>query len=100
MVYCQILLLISLGISLSSHSCEVGKDFCLDCHFITNLCTKCEYNILVPDEQGGCKGSKKCSSGKNYCSECNEDNILCKECEIGFYLDNNGGCSYTENCEI
>jgi len=50
--------------------------------------------------EGGCTGSKKCLLGKNYCNECNEENNVCNECEIGFYPDNNGGCSYIENCEI
>ena len=100
MVNFKILLILSLGISFSSQECIVNKDFCLECHFITNLCTKCEYNILIPDEKGGCKGYKKCSAGRNYCDECKEDSILCNDCESGFYPDENGGCSYTDNCEI
>ena len=100
MVYYKTLFLALLGIVLSSPSCSLGKNFCSECHPITNLCTKCQYNILVPDEEGGCIGTKKCFFGKNYCNECTEENNLCNECEIGYYPDKNGGCSYDENCEI
>ena len=44
--------------------------------------------------------SKKCEIGKNYYDECNQETNLCKICEIGYYPDENGGCSYTDNCEI
>ena len=102
MVYIHILLISILGISLSSPKCEVEKNFCLNCHSITNLCTECKYETLIPDDEGGCKGIQTCYSGKNYCNKCDEDedNILCKECENGFSPDKNGACSYTNNCEI
>ena len=44
--------------------------------------------------------SKKCEIGKNYYDECNQETNLCKICEIDYYPDENGGCSYTDNCEI
>ena len=100
MVFIRILFLSLIAISLSSPSCTIGKNYCLDCHSVTNLCIQCEYDSLVPDMEGGCTGSKKCLLGKNYCNECKEENNLCKECETGFYPDHNGGCSYIENCEI
>ena len=24
---------------------------------------------------------------------------LCEKCEVGYFLDENGGCSYSDNCE-
>ena len=100
MVYIKILFLTLIGLSLSLPMCVVERNFCSECHSITNLCTKCEYDILIPDEEGGCTGINKCSVGKNYCNQCTEETNLCNECEQGFYPDKNGGCSYTENCEI
>ena len=100
MAYIYILLISILGVSLSAPKCEVEKNFCLSCHSITNLCTECKYETLIPDDEGGCKGIQTCNSGKNYCNKCDEDNILCKECENGFSPDKNGACSYTNNCEI
>ena len=38
--------------------------------------------------------------GENYCIECNEEGNLCKKCEEGYFPDENGACSYTDNCEI
>ena len=100
MVSIKILFLTLIGLSLSLQMCVVERNFCSECHSITNLCTKCEYDILIPDEEGGCTGINKCSVGKNYCNQCTEETNLCNECEQGFYPDKNGGCSYTENCEI
>ena len=100
MAYIKIIFLIFITISLSSPICIVDKNFCSDCHSITNLCIKCQYDSLVPDENGGCIGSKKCNIGENYCNGCTEENNLCNECESGFYPDENGGCSYTQNCEL
>ena len=99
-IYFIALLLSFLSISLSSPLCIIDKNFCKDCHPITNLCIQCEYNSLTPDENGGCIGNKKCSIGKNYCNQCNEEENLCSECEVGYYPDKNGGCSYIENCDI
>ena len=38
--------------------------------------------------------------GKNYCSECSEVGNICQKCEVGYFPDENGGCSYTDNCQI
>ena len=85
----------------SPPQCDTNKNFCENCNYITNICYKCEYpEIMVPDENGGCTGMKKCSSGKNYCLECDENGVLCEKCEINYYKDENGGCTYSEGCEI
>ena len=83
-----------------SASCEMFENNCLKCDPLTNLCFRCEYDVLTPDDKGGCTGAKKCIYGNNYCEECNFDGNLCEKCEEGYYPDENGGCSYTENCEI
>ena len=94
-------LLISLNIiSFSSPLCTEGENFCKKCNPVTKLCEKCYFDILIPDKNGGCTGQKKCTVGKNYCSECSSDNKLCKKCENNFYPDENGGCSYINNCEF
>jgi hypothetical protein len=67
-----IILLIS-ELILSAPSCKEGENFCSRCHPITKLCVKCEKDIYVPDENGGCEYAKKCVKGNNYCSECEED---------------------------
>lgn len=83
-----------------SQNCIENQNFCRKCDFSTNLCFKCQLDILIPDEKGGCIGAKKCKLGANYCDECDKDEKLCKTCEIGYFPDENGGCSYTSNCEI
>ena len=42
----------------------------------------------------------KCEIGLNQCDECNENGELCKKCLEGYFPDENGGCSYSDNCEI
>ena len=81
-------------------SCTEGKNFCERCNPLTKLCAKCSYDVLTPDENGGCQGHKKCSDGSHYCAECEEDGYICKTCEDGFLPDKNGGCTYTFNCEV
>ena len=81
-------------------SCEEGKNNCLKCNYINNLCVKCNKNIYSPDQNGGCGNAKKCLMGQNYCNECTEEEDICQKCEIGYFPDENGGCSYTDNCEI
>ena len=82
-------------------SCESYINHCFKCNPRTNLCSKCEQpEVLIPDEQGGCKGIQKCLIGKNYCYECEIDGKYCKTCEEGYYPDENGGCSYSNNCKI
>ena len=100
MAYISVLLLSFFSLSLSSPLCTVNTNFCKECHPITNLCIQCQYDNMITDDNGGCIGSKKCSIGDNYCYECSEDSSLCSECEIGYYPDQNGGCTYVENCEI
>ena len=80
--------------------CEEGKNNCTKCNYITQLCLKCDKDVLIPDDNGGCEGAKSCRVGKNYCEECQDDSYLCKKCEDGYFPDENGGCSYTGNCEI
>lgn len=87
-------------IIIASPSCKVEQNFCKKCNPVTKLCEKCEYDIMSPDQFGGCQGIGKCIVGKNYCNECDEDSILCKKCETGYYPDNNGACSYTNNCQM
>ena len=81
-------------------NCIEGENYCLKCNPISKLCFKCEKDIFIPDENGGCIGSKKCHKGENYCVECDNINLLCETCEIGYFPDQNGGCSYTDNCDI
>ena len=83
-----------------SPKCVENENFCTRCHPLTNLCLKCQNEVLIPDEQGGCEGINKCFLGQNYCNNCNKEENLCEECEPGFFPDSNGGCSYTSNCEI
>ena len=94
------ILLIILISNILSQKCVEHENFCKNCDSLTNLCSKCENDILIPDENGGCTGAKKCEVGENYCDECEENGNLCKNCEIGYFRDNNGGCSYTNNCEF
>ena len=86
--------LIILKISSISPSCKEGINFCSKCNPTTKLCAKCEKDIFSPDERGGCIGAKKCII------ECEQNEFLCNKCEIGYFPDENGGCSYTDNCEI
>ena len=80
--------------------CKENENFCKKCDQTNSLCFSCQYDILVPDEYGGCIGAKSCIEGKNYCNECNEEKTLCKACEDGYLPDENGACSYINNCEI
>ena len=98
-LFLYILLIIS-ELIISAPSCKEGVNFCTRCNPVTKLCAKCEKDIYIPDEIGGCTYSRKCIFGENYCIECNEKGDLCKKCEDDYYPDKNGGCSYTDNCEI
>lgn len=96
-----IILTFILEIGLSSSSCVQGENFCITCNKLTDLCAKCSNSqILVPDKIGGCTGSQKCKVGKNNCDECDEDKKLCLTCTPGYFPDNNGGCSFSANCEV
>ena len=94
------LYLIIFHILLCSPNCTEGINFCEQCDPLTNLCIKCEANIYIPDENGGCQYSRKCIVGNNFCLKCNEEGVLCEECENDYYPDENGGCSLVDNCEI
>ena len=94
------LFLILFKLSSLSPNCIEGENYCLKCNPISKVCFKCEKDIFIPDENGGCIGSKKCLKGENYCVECDIINSLCETCEEGYFPDQNGGCSYTDNCEI
>ena len=78
--------------------CQEGFSNCLSCNPITNLCAKCDKDIYEPDDKGGCKLSKKCVIGNNHCLECSEETNLCSKCEEGYFYDEIGRCSYTDNC--
>ena len=80
--------------------CLIGEKNCTKCNYITKLCAKCSLDILTPDLDGGCQPSRQCSIGKNYCHECSDNLDMCKICEVGYFPDRNGGCSYTDNCEL
>ena len=94
------ILLLFQFLNILSQKCIENENYCKKCNLITNLCINCEFKVLTPDEEGGCKGAKKCKLGENYCDLCDEEEKLCKECEIGLFPDENGGCSYTDNCEL
>ena len=94
-------IIITITIINSSPVCEPQSNFCQNCNYATNLCYKCQKpDILIPDENGGCIGAKKCFLGRNYCLECDINGNLCKTCEENYYKDENGGCTYSEGCEI
>ena len=93
-------LILIIKILFSFQICNEGNNFCSKCNPVTKLCVKCEKDIYIPDEDGGCKYSRKCILGKNHCLSCKEDERICELCEEGYYPDNNGGCSYSNNCEI
>ena len=90
-----------LKITLSEPQCKEGENNCKKCNYLTKLCSICENDIYIQDEDGGCTiAAKNCIMGKNYCNQCTEQGDLCKVCTEGYFPDENGGCSYTANCEI
>lgn len=81
--------------------CVESENLCKKCHPLTNICISClASDVLIPNKEGGCDGSKKCVAKKNYCNKCDENEKLCQSCEYGFYPDENGGCSYSNDCKI
>ena len=96
--YSILLCLIKIWFSISL--CIKDKNHCSKCNPITKLCVKCDKNIYVPDKNGGCEKVKEYHFGKNHCNECNDSWNLCKTCIDGYFPDGNGGCSYSDNCEI
>jgi hypothetical protein len=93
-------ILFLLLIASSLQNCEKGKNFCVLCELATDLCKQCESELFIPDENGGCKGSKKCYVNQNYCLECSSSSHLCSECDTGYFPDDNGGCSLVKNCDV
>ena len=84
----------------SKENCEKGKNFCILCELATDLCKMCESDLFIPDEDGGCKGSKHCFMNQNHCQECSSSSPLCETCDDDYYLDDNGGCALTKNCDV
>ena len=95
-----IILLKLILIILSFPKCIEGENNCAKCNPITKLCVKCDKDIYKLNISNICEPSKTCVLGNNYCLECNEKQNLCKTCDLGYYPDENGGCSITNNCEI
>ena len=91
---------ISIIISLSPN-CKSNINNCNKCNPITNLCEICNNpEIFSPNAKGGCSGAINCISGQNYCIQCDQNGELCKKCFEGYTPDENGGCTYTANCQI
>ena len=97
--YIFILILIIYPI-ITAPSCKVGVNSCSKCDPLTQLCLRCDKDVLSPDKNGGCAPSGKCIIGNNYCQECNDDETICKVCEEGLFPDENGGCSLIANCAV
>ena len=94
-----ILLISFISINLSSPFCKENQNYCTKCNPITNICINCSpKEIFIPDTEGGCICNKNCIAGYNYCKEC-DTSSNCQKCETGYYPDEIGGCSYTENCK-
>jgi len=53
-----LILSIILQLSVLSPLCEAEKNHCSRCNPITKLCIKCEKDIYIPDENGGCQNEK------------------------------------------
>jgi hypothetical protein len=64
------IILLLIFITSSIENCEKNKNFCILCELATDLCKRCESDLFIPDENGGCKGAKKCNINQNYCKEC------------------------------
>ena len=94
------LLILSIFPLIFTSQCKENTNLCSKCDLAYNLCSECFNDLLIPDTTGGCKGIQKCSIGENYCSECDNSKTICNKCENGFHPDENGACSFTENCEI
>ena len=83
-----------------NHVCMRYYNFCIQCNEKSNLCDYCFFSVFKPDLEGGCIGAKKCIPEYNLCLECNQDLTLCQKCEEGYSPDNNGGCTFTKNCDV
>ena len=81
--------------------CKESENYCKKCNPLTGLCISCiNEEIFVTDTKGGCIGSQKCIPGKFYCLECEDEGKFCKSCDKGYYPDENGFCSYYQDCKI
>ena len=100
MIFNILFLILIIRFLFVSPNCKKYEKYCIKCNPLTNLCAKCEFDNLFPDENGGCIGAQKCILGKNYCDECDLEGKLCEKCENGYFPDKNGGCSYTDNCKL
>ena len=85
---------------LSVPICKEKENYCIQCHPVKKICTKCQYNVFTPDKTGVCEGIKKCTVGINQCLTCSDDGYLCDICEQSYFPDENGGCSFSDNCAI
>ena len=100
-VYKAFIIFNIIKILISFPVCQDNANYCKNCNILTNLCFKCQIpEIFTPDEEGGCVGAKRCNAGKNFCLECEREEKLCNRCEESYYKDENGGCAYSEGCEI
>ena len=99
-MFYKFIFLIFFKIVLCLSECINDKNHCQRCNPITKLCVKCDKEIYIPDDKGGCHYSHKCELGMNNCQECDENGKICRKCTEGYFPDENGGCSYTDNCEI
>ncbi len=95
-----LLLIFILKFTLEFPNCEDGKNFCQKCNPVTDVCIRCKNDAVIADEEGKCIGLKKCFMGQNFCEECNSEETLCSRCKTSYYPDENGQCSYTDNCEL
>ena len=99
-IYFICIVLVNIWIFTTKPVCKENTNYCLRCNNVTKICQKCEKDIFIPDNEGGCVPSKKCILGKGHCLECEDNSFLCKVCEDRYFPDENGGCSYSNDCEI
>ena len=98
--YIFLLIIIIFKFAFGESPCKEGENFCSRCNPQKTLCIRCEKDLLIPNDKGGCSYLKSCKIGKNNCIQCYEEENLCKICENEYYPDENGGCSYTDNCLV
>ena len=98
----KIIIILIIKSSLLIKSCQEGKNNCLKCNPITELCYKCATDLYIPNDYGGCSLSYQCKPYYNHCVKCQENGKenICQICENGYFPDSFGGCSYTKNCLI
>jgi hypothetical protein len=99
LLFFSVLIIAQISLSFSA-SCKEGSKNCAKCNPVTKLCVKCGLDIYTLNKNGECEPSKTCILGENYCIECTEDGQLCKTCDEGYFPDENGACSYSDNCQI